>query len=131
MPVKPKPISEAQIQEACATMLALDDWRRVRTDMKQLRGMGVQEPGMADDLFIRYRFTDPWNTAEFRAQTEAMWIEWKSKRGVAGDHQRAWQRLERKRGALVLLAGEDFPASIEGFRDWYKASGLMRKRILS
>ena len=131
--MKPKPLSEAQIQEACATMLAYDGWRRVRTDMKQLRGMGVQEPGMADDLFIRYATMPQWagEAPDFVALCEAMWIEWKSKRGKAGDHQRAWQTLERKRGALVLLAGEDVPASIEGFRDWYKASGLMRKRILS
>lgn len=126
---QPKPLSEAHIQETCSHLLALDDWRRVRMDMKQLRGMGVQEPGMADDLFIRYLFTDPWNTAEIRAHTEAMWIEWKSKRGKASDHQKAWHTLERKRGALVLVAGQDFFASIEGFKAWYKYSGLMRKRF--
>lgn len=137
MPVKPKPISEAHIQQTCSEMLELDDWRRVRTDMKQLRGMGVQEPGMADDLFIRYtsdgniQGMHPARACDWLVAAEVMWIEWKSKRGVAGDHQRAWQALERKRGALVLLAGEDFPASIEGFRDWYKASGLMRKKIIS
>ena len=118
-------ISEAHIQGACCDILALDGWRRVRTDMKQLRGMGVQEPGMADDLFIRYR---PLDDDLFNAQV--MWIEWKKKGGKAADHQTAWHTLERKRGAWTLIAGKDFPASIDGFKSWYVQSGLMRNRIL-
>jgi hypothetical protein len=135
-------ISEAQIQQACTELLLLDDWRVIHTDLKHLRGMGVQEPGMADDLFIRYldgstivhqsaaagvRFT-----AILKAPAaEVLWCEWKRKGGKAGDHQRNWHVLERKRGALVLVAGEDFPASIDGFREFYKASGLMRRKIIS
>lgn len=125
---KPMRILEKDIQRACCEILALDSWRRVRTDMKQLRGMGVQEPGMADDLFIRY---PPGVPMECRILAEVLWVEWKKKGGKAADHQTAWHTLERKRGALTLIAGEDFPASIEGFRTWYKTSGLMRKRIIS
>jgi hypothetical protein len=132
-------ISESDIQETCSQMLELDDWRRVRTDMKQLRGMGVQEPGMADDLYLRYMVMIPvfvGNGSDFAAMCEAMWIEWKRLKGgakptKAGNRQRDWHRLERRRGALTLIAGEDFPASIEGFRDFYKTSGLMRRKILS
>jgi hypothetical protein len=47
-------VSEAHIQETCSQFLAVDGWRRIRTDLKQLRGMGMQEKGMADDLYIRY-----------------------------------------------------------------------------
>jgi hypothetical protein len=132
-------VSEAQIQEACADLLALDDWRRIRTDLKRLRGMGVQEPGMADDLFIRY-WTGCLNQIAmkppFDSWTQVLWIEFKKldKRGKptkASPKQIEWQALERKRGALVWQAGVDFPATIEGFRDHYKVSGLMRRKIIS
>ena len=152
----PPKVSEAQIQQTCCEMLALDDWRRVRTDMKQLRGMGVQEPGMADDLFIRYcpspyeihmDGVDPnnpraigWWKKGLECQAQVMFIEWKridpraGRDGVrstkASQKQQDWHTLERKRGALTLIAGEDFSASIEGFREWYRASGLMRNKIL-
>ena len=143
---------EADIQEACSQMLELDGWRRIRTDLKHLRGMGVQEPGIADDLFIRYTPSpyeihmdgvnpdNPraigWWKKGIECQAQLMWIEFKriDPRGLrtkASQKQMEWHTLERKRGALTLVAGEDFPATIEGFRDWYKASGLMRKRILS
>lgn len=130
-------VSEAAIQEACCDILALDDWRRINTDLKHLRGMGVQEPGMADDLFVRYwaglgvRGPGVADHSDLLAEAQVMWIEWKRKGGKAGDHQTAWHILERKRGALVLVAGEDFAASIEGFKAWYRGSGLMRKRIIS
>jgi hypothetical protein len=35
----------------------------------------------------------------------------------------------RARGALTLIAGEDFPASVDGFRCWYAASGLRRRPL--
>jgi hypothetical protein len=124
--------SESQIQETCSQFLALDGWRRIRTDLKQLRGMGVQERGMADDLFIRY--TIPWIDAapvgNDTAFTETMWVEWKARKGVHGDKQREWQAGERARGALVVVAKVDFPATIEGFQDWYRKSGLARNYSL-
>jgi hypothetical protein len=134
---------EADIQKACTDILLLDGWRVIHTDLKQLRGMGVQEPGIADDLFIRYiqngdprLGVDPRGGQIYQPLCELAWIEWKriDPRGLrtkASSLQKDWHTLERKRGALVLVAGEDFPATIEGFRDYYKASGLMRKRILS
>ena len=145
-------VSEAQIQEACAGLLAHDDWRRIRTDLKRLRGMGVQERGMADDLFIRYKpapyeihmdGVNPdnpraigWWKKGLECQAQVLWIEFKKldkngKPTKASPKQIEWQALERKRGALIWQAGVDFPATIDGFREHYKRSGLMRKRIIS
>ena len=123
--------SEADIQRACCHLLALDGWRILRTDPVSRRewGKGFGEKGMADCLYIRYRLTGEKTVP--RSDAEVMWIEWKKLKGNAKPHQLAWIELERGYGALVLLAGLDFPASIEGFRTWYKASGLMMKRILS
>jgi hypothetical protein len=114
-------VTERQIQESCSEYLALDGWRRIKTDMPQLRGLGVQEKGMADDFYIRY------NPGVVGRYAEVMAIEWKRKTGKSMAHQRAWHDLERARGALTLIAGIDFVASIEGFQEWYRASVLCRK----
>lgn len=130
---KPK-VTEAHIQETCSAYLALDDWRRVRTDLKHLRGMGVQEPGMADDLYIRYldkaRIECPcgMKTAVLKPPAaEVLFVEWKRKTGKTAAHQHAWHAAERARGALTWIAGIDFIASIEGFIEHYLASGLARR----
>ncbi len=136
-------ISEASIQETCSQFLELDGWRRIRTDLKHLRGMGVQEPGMADDFFFRPKFTPQANAnaGQFwvQAQAEIFWVEWKRERGGNGKralftkaekamiHQKAWHAQERARGALTVILGEDCPATIEGFQDWYRKSGLRRR----
>jgi hypothetical protein len=142
------PNLEKDLQEACARVLELDGWRRLRTDPVSRRewGKGFGEPGMADDLFIRYLFTvESWQ-AEYsgfdRSTAEVLWVEWKrlrpSKRGYtwgkatkAAIHQQAWHALERKRGALTLIAGEDFQATTDGFIAWYRESGLMRNKIVN
>jgi hypothetical protein len=113
-------LTESMIQETCSEMLELDGWRRLRTDpvSDRARGKGFGEPGMADDLFIRYIWA---------AMAEVMWIEWKSAKGITKRHQAIWHVAESARGATVVVAGEDFPKSIEGFQDWYKSSGLNRK----
>lgn len=124
--------------------MELDGWRLIQTDLKHLRGMGVQEKGMADDLFIRYYPVNIHRSApevcrdlpgistemvlnEMRARTELIWIEWKSKTGINGQKQSEWQMCERARGALVWVAKQDFPPTIEGFQEHYRKSGLMRK----
>jgi hypothetical protein len=121
-------------------MLELDDWRALRTDpcSDRARGKGFGEKGMADHLYIRYYDED--SQMGCRVHTvpcccaELMWIEWKrvNKSGratKAAAHQNDWHTLERKRGALTLIAGEDFPASIEGFKAFYLASGLNRRML--
>ena len=132
-------LSEASIQEACCTILIYDDWRRVRTDLKHLRGLGVQEPGIADDLFIRY-WTGCINQLEMKPPCESwaqvLWCEWKKldkhgKPTKPSALQEDWHREERRLGALTWVAGVDFEPTIEGFREHYKKSGLMRRKILS
>lgn len=124
--------SEREIQEACCDFLALDGWRRVRTDIPKLRGMGVQEKGMADDLFLRPTFHPksdyaPGMPIPEQALGQMFWCEWKQPKGKASAAQLAWHASERARGALTIVAGCDFEASIEGFCTWYAASGLARR----
>ena len=131
---KAKPLSEAHIQGTCTAWLALDGWRCVRTDMPHLRGLGVSEPGMADNLYIRYcgassKSQWPLDSALTVVRADVMWIEWKKRGGKARQHQQDWHAEERAIGALTLIAGQSFPASIEGFCSWYAGSGLQRKRI--
>ena len=140
MPTKTKPLSEAHIQQTCTEWLELDGWRSLRTDPVSRRewGKGFGEVGMADHLYIRYLVGPRGDPHCKRSQAEVLWIEFKraysSKvRGPrvtkAAEHQKAWHAVERARGALTLIAGEDFPASIEGFQDWYRKSGLMRRNL--
>ncbi len=126
---KTKPLSEKHIQETCTAWLALDDWRCIRTDLPHLRGLGVQERGMPDNLYIRYWANEGGHNRKDSA--DVMWIEWKRKGGKAAQHQQDWHAKERARGALTLIAGEPggFEASIESFCNWYAQSGLQRKRI--
>lgn len=131
---KPKAprISEASIQETCADWLALDGWlRRIKTDLRHLRGMGVQEKGIPDDCFIRYgapsRRPLTFTPAERQSWAQVLWIEWKARDGVVGDKQKEWHQLERARGALVWVARQDFPATVEGFRAHYRESGLLER----
>lgn len=140
--VKPKGTSEAHIQATCTAWLELDGWRCVHTDMPHLRGLGVSELGMADNLYIRYAFSaygpamrkpeehdQRVNAMLLASGQDVLWIEWKKRGGKAAQHQKDWHHNERARGALTLIAGEDFPASIEEFCNWYKNSGLQRKSI--
>ena len=129
-------LSEKHIQETCTAFLELDRWRALKTDPVSRRewAKGFGELGMADHLYIRYvniPLRDPADPRIVRANmgaphAEVLWIEWKSKRGKPKPNQLEWHRAERARGALTLIAGEDFPATIEGFKNWYRESGLMR-----
>lgn len=132
--------SEADLENYGTQLLELDGWRSLKTDPVRNRewGKGFGEPGMADRQYLRYD-CDPQSALyevmnendrqQLRAAGEILWIEWKRLKGKAEAHQLAWIRLERKRGALVWLAGKDFTATPEGFYAHYKASGLMRKQI--
>lgn len=123
-------VSEAALERTCTEYLAWDGWRSLKTDPVSRRewGKGFGEPGMADALYIRYGWTKPLAKGDLLAEVlaEVLWIEWKRKGGKAKAHQQTWHTLERKRGALTLIAGVDFEASIEGFKAWYRASGLKR-----
>jgi hypothetical protein len=129
-------LSESQIARTCSDLLQADGWRMLITDpvSDKSRGKGFGELGMADRLYIRYKLAwyaaTPTGEIEPLAWAEVMWIEWKrtvrGKATKATPHQKQWHAAERARGALTLIAGEDFPATIEGFCSWYEASGLKR-----
>ena len=134
-------LRERDIAETCSDILIWDGWRMLVTDpvSDKSRGKGFGEKGMADRLYIRYGFSQPGflnmgirnPNIYHRSQVELMFIEWKrTVRGRATkptQHQLDWHRDERARGALTLIAGEDFPATIEGFQVWYRDSGLQRR----
>lgn len=138
-----KLLTEAQIEKTCTEYLAWDGWRALKTDPVSRRewGKGFGELGMADYLYIRYdlamylhlsaiaavKTSNPGSPHPYGVMAEVLWIEWKRKGGKTKLHQDAWHALERQRGALTLIAGVDFEASIEGFQAWYKTSGLKRR----
>lgn len=141
-------LSEADLDRQCSDLLAYDGWRPLKTDPVSRRewGKGFGELGMADRLYIRYalagflasrgegRFADK-SDEECFAMADVMWIEWKRIRPgrrsaeKAAAHQKTWHEAERARGALVLVAGEDFRPTFEDFLSWYRKSGLMRKAL--
>lgn len=128
-PRSPK-LTEAQLEKQCSDLLELDGWRSLKTDPVSRRewGKGFGEKGMADRLYIRYDAdVPPPINRGLRSRADVMWIEWKTTTGRAEAHQVAWHTAERARGALVLLAGVDFPATFDGFATWYRNSGLMRR----
>lgn len=116
---------ESEIQAACIKIMEADGWRHLRTDpvSDRKRGKGFGELGMADSMFIRYE-TAP--GTRHRGSAEVLWCEWKRGLEHATPHQVAWHQAERARGALTWIANEDFPATVEGFRDHYRKSGLGR-----
>ena len=83
----------------------------------------------------RIRIRERWWTIEAIAKeagvtSSAIWKRIRAGRKTAtkaSQRQRDWHAAERARGALTLIAGEDFAASIEGFQDWYRQSGLARR----
>lgn len=123
-------VPESEIQAECTKLLEEDGWRALRTDpvSDRGRGKGFGEIGMADHLYIRYSRMIP---LRVRGRCELLWVEFKSSKGKPKKHQLDWHAKERARGALTLIAGEDFPASVEGFRDWYAKSGLQRMGVTS
>ena len=86
---------------------------------------------MADHQYTRYvaRVCPEATNAAARALSETLWIEFKSAKGTPKSHQIEWHTQERARGALTWIAGVDFPASIAGFIEHYRKSGLNRGRI--
>jgi hypothetical protein len=115
-----KDVPERMIALECEKLLAEDGWRTLRcepvSDRNRARGFG--EAGMPDLLCLRY--------GKRPAACEVLWLEWKAPGGRVRKHQLAWHTRERARGAITAIAGVDFPASIKGFRSWYRASRLAR-----
>lgn len=131
---KPEPVSEAHVQQTCIEWMEHDGWRALATDPKWARGLGVAEPGIPDNLFIRYfegERRSPMDVFLSRSLPLAvlLWVEFKRIDGKASVKQTKWHALERSRGGLIWVAGVDFPKTIEGFQEHYRNSGLMRRKI--
>lgn len=131
---KTKPLSEAHIQATCTAWLELDGWYGLRTDPVSRKewGKGFGESGMADYQYARPQPRKRLSLHEgagfwYGALVEQFWVEWKKKNGKAKEHQVEWKRKMQALGFLVVTAGEEFDASIEGFAAWYRKSGLQRK----
>ncbi len=128
-PPKANLLPEWMIEAECTRILEQDGWRALRTDpvSDKGRGKGFGEAGMADHLYFRFEgvagVSPSWNG---RGLAQVMWIEFKSAKGKPAKHQIEWHTKERARGALTMIAGVDFPASVAGFVAWYAASGLRR-----
>ena len=58
---------------------------------------------------------------------QLLWIEFKAGKKGAQKHQLEWHAKERALGFVTLIANEDFPATIDGFKNWYEKSGYMRR----
>lgn len=124
--------SEAEIEAECTKLLEEDGWRALRTDpvSDRTRGKGFGEVGMADHLYMRYAKTiksiEGIASLTYCGEASVLWIEFKRPGEKAKSHQQTWHTKERARGALTLIAGQDFPATVQGFSEWYAASGLKR-----
>lgn len=124
-------VYEKNIQSDCTQWLALDGWRPLRTDpvRDRRRATGFGEPGMADHLYIRYGAHGRGCKCFGKAGcvgAQIVWIEWKRPKSEAKQHQLDWHAKERALGAVVLLAGIDFPPTVEGFKEYYRNSSLRR-----
>jgi hypothetical protein len=119
---KARDLPEQEIALECEQLLREDGWRTIKCEpmSNRGRGKGFGEIGMPDLLALRYSRKTP-------GSCECLWVEFKSRNGRVKKHQILWHQMERARGALTLIAGIEFPASVEGFRDWYSRSGLMRR----
>jgi hypothetical protein len=122
---------EALIELECARFMAEDGWRGLKTNpvSRKSRGAGFGEPGMADFEFIRPALPG-FPGAAHRSQEawcQLLWIEFKAGKKGAQKHQLEWHAKERALGFVTLIANEDFPATIDGFKNWYEKSGYMRR----
>lgn len=115
---------ERDINAGIKTLLELDGWHvfLMETVSRREWGKYTGEVGMADILSLRY--SEPLGAGEI------LWCEGKRPHGIVAPNQRLWHSVERERGALVIVAGEDFEASCDGWLAWYRKSGLMRREIL-
>ena len=123
----PRNQPEADVKAAITETLELDGWRciKMETVSDRERGRFFGEPGMPDCLYIRYLSTP--GMPLIHPTAEVLWIEHKAPKGKHQQNQIDWRVLERKRGALVWVAREDFEPTIDGFWLFYRNSGLRRR----
>ena len=121
----PTPL-ESLIEAECTKLLEQDGWRALRTDpvSDRKRGAGFGELSMADHQYTRPALSD---TARKEGWCQLLYVEFKRGKQRATKAQIAWHERERARGFVTWIANEDFPATVEGFREHYAKSGLMRR----
>lgn len=114
---------EKHLQQYGEDLLMLDDWRifRIEENFSERKRKRTGERHAADGLYCRYSGNG--------AAGEILFIEWKRPGGKPRPGQRIWHAAERARGALTWIAGETFPATCEGFKAHYEASGLCRRKL--
>lgn len=125
---------EADIERDCTNILIQDGWDALKTNpvSRRSRGAGFGTLGMTDHEFRRPAFTARYTMAHegptiaIHALCELLFVEWKSEDGENARHQIEWQDNMRRKGFLVIAAKRDFPATVEGFCNWYENSGLKR-----
>lgn len=126
-------VPESSLESGVATLMQLDGWRYFHTEYALTQGgRPVLEPNMPDALFVRY-LSKVHGTCMCAMQfgcccAHTIWVEFKRVGKKPTGEQKLWHAAERKRGAIVLVAGDTFPATIEGFKLWYASSGLARHR---
>ena len=125
-------VPEKAINGAIKTFLELDGWHvfLLETVSRREWAKFTGEKGMPDMLCLRYAAPVSLPPS-FRhvGDAEVLWIESKSKNGRVAQHQSDWHLLERKRGAMVIVAGQDFEPEIEDFIDFYRHSWLQRRPL--
>jgi hypothetical protein len=132
-------ILEADIERTCVEFLQCDGWRALKMEQNrsEKKGKTVGERGMADHLFIRYGKQgagESFCASVYGVNAQVLFVEFKrltasGKPTKLSEAQLDWHRMERARGALTIIAGIDFEASIEGFICWYQESGLQHRRF--
>ena len=109
---------ELDLERAIRTLLEWHGWivRKMERNYSERKRKSVGELGMPDLLAIRY--------VRNSGAAEVLWIEVKrtfgQKATKAFVRQHEWHARERRRGAVTVIAGEDFEASVDGFVLWYK-----------
>ena len=125
---RPDDRPECEIQAECVKLMEEDGWRALRTDpvSDKGRGKGFGELGMADHLFMR---PIPAPQGVRLSLCDVLYVEFKRGNERAGQRQIEWHAKERARGFLTWIANTDFPATVEGFKAHYRASGLCRSKV--
>lgn len=117
------------IEAECTKFMEQDGWRALRTDpvSDRSKGKGFGELGMADHLFMR-PFESHLVPRIAHPICSVLWVEFKVGAKKADKHQVEWHAKERAKGFMTWIANEDFPATLDGFREKYASSGLMRRK---
>lgn len=127
-------VREADIQSDIKGWLELDGWHVfvLEAGLLEKSRKYVYEEGGPDLLAIRYQ--GPCDKTCVRpaclATAHVLWIEAKSRTAKHRAAQNVWQFAERERGALVWVQRKDFPPTVEGFMEHYRASGLLLREGL-